>query len=290
MPTRSPFANLGKTFARFFNEEPRRPRFKKKGKSRDAFYVANDKFRVDDKAIMLPRIGKVRMCEALRFQGKVTGATVSRAADRRFVAISVEVELPVARCENQARTVGVDLGVSRRATLSDVTPVEGPKPLRGSLRRLARLNRGLHRKVTGSNNRAKAAMRVARCHARVMRMRNDALHKLTTGLVRNRKLPRVISDMGFGEFRRQLSYKVVPSLTKLVVADRWYPSSKLFLNCGTLHDGLTLKDRTFTCDGCGHVEDRDLHAARNLERYPGLQGNLDACGHLSAGQPTKVDG
>ena len=131
--------------------------------------------------------------------------------------------------------------------------------------------------------------------------RGDALHKLTTrlvrtygriviedlhirGMVRNRKLSRAISDMGFGEFRRQLSYKVVPSLTELVAADRWFPSSRLCMACGTLHDGLELKDRTFTCEGCGHAEDRDVHAAGNLERYPRLQGNLDACGHPSAGQ------
>lgn len=149
------------------------------------------------------------------------------------------------------------------------------------------------------------AARVARCHARISDIRGDALHKLTTrlvrtygriviedlnvkGMVRSRKLSRAISDMGFGEFRRQLSYKVVTSLTQLVVADRWFPSSRLCMECGTPHDGLTLKDRIFTCNGCGHAEDRDVHAARNLERYPGLQGNSHACGHLSAGQPTKV--
>ena len=127
-----PFANLGKAFVRFFNKEARRPRFKKKGKCRDAFYVANDKFRVDGRTITLPRIGKVRMREALRFAGKVTGATVSRTANRWFVAVSVEVDLPAVRCENQARTVGVDLGVKRLATLSDGTVITGPKPLRSS--------------------------------------------------------------------------------------------------------------------------------------------------------------
>ena len=300
-----PFANLGKAFVRFFNKEARHPRFKKKGKSRDAFYVANDKFRVDGKAITLPRIGNVRMREALRFEGKVTGATVSRTADRWFVAISVEVDLPVVRCENQARTVGVDLGVRRLATLSDGTTIEGPKPLRGNLKRLARLNRGLHRKVAGSSNRAKAAAHLARCHSRVASVRSDALHKLTTslvrvygciviedlnvkGMMRSRRLSRVISDMGFGEFRRQLEYKIQPSVTKVVVADRWFPSSRLCMICDTLHKGLTLNDRTFKCEGCGHVEDRDLHAARNLERYPGLRGNPYACGHPGSGPSARL--
>lgn len=302
-----PFANLGKAFGRFFRKEARRPRFKKKGKCRDAFYVANDKFHVGGKVITLPRIGKVKMREALRFAGKVTGATVSRTAGRWFVAISVQVDLPVVPCENQARTVGVDLGVKRLATISDGTFMEGPKPLRSTLKRLARLNRCLHRRRPGSRNRNRMGVRVARCHAEISDIRGDALHKLTTrlvrmygrvviedlnvrGMVRNRKLSRAISDMGFGEFRRQLSYKVVASPTELVVADRWFPSSRLCVECGALHDGLTLKERTFTCEGCGHAEDRDVHAARNLERYPGLQGNPHACGHLSAGQADQSTG
>ena len=302
-----PFANLGKAFTRFFRKEARRPRFKKKGKCRDAFYVANDKFHVDGKVITLPRIGEVKMREALRFVGKVTGATVSRTADRWFVAISVEVDLPVVPCENQARTVGVDLGVKRLATISDGTIVEGPKPLRSTLKRLARLNRRLHRKVAGSSNRVKAAMRVARCHARVASVRNDALHKLTTrlvntygciviedlnvkGMIRGRKLSRVVSDMGFGEFRRQLAYKVRVSCSEVIVADRWFPSSRRCRTCGSLHTALTLNDRVFRCGDCGHAEDRDLNAAFNLERYPGLWGNRYACGHLGSGPPARLTG
>ena len=106
--------------------------------------------------------------------------------------------------------------------------------------------------------------------------------------MRNRKLARAIHDMGFGEFRRQLAYKVQASSSTVVVADRWFPSSRLCRICGTLNDGLTLKDRPFECDGSGHVEDCDLHAACNLARYPELQGNLDACGHRSAGWATSL--
>ena len=298
-----PFANLDKAFKRFLMGLARRPKFKKKNKCRDAFYVANDKFRVDGKTITLPRIGKVRMREALRFEGKVLSATVSRTAKRWFAAISVEVDLPVLACENQARSAGIDLGVKNLATmasLDDEIIIEGPKPLRAALKRLARLNRSLSRKVKGSRNREKAKQRVARLHARVADVRADSLHKLTTwlvrtygcvviedlgdkGMMRNGKLARVISDMGFGEFRRQLDYKQVLSRGKVIVADRWYPSSKLCRKCGLVNESRTLKDRLFTCSGCGHVEDRDIHAAHNLERYPRLIGESDACGHPSAG-------
>lgn len=302
-----PFANLGKAFDRFFRKKAKRPRFKKKGRCRDAFYVANDKFRTVGKTVTLPRIGKVRMREALRFKGKITGATVSRTAGRWFISITIEADLTPVRCENQARTLGVDLGVKRLATLSDGTLVVGPKPLRNALKRLRRLSRALSRKTEGSRNRDKARRRLARCHGRLAAIRTDALHKLTTslirtcgrvviedlnvkGMTRNRKLARAILDMGFGEFRRQLDYKQELAGTEVIAADRWFASSRLCAACGTLNHALTLKDRTFRCGGCGLTEDRDLNAARNLERYPGLRGNPHACGHPGAGQPARPAG
>jgi len=230
------------------------------------------------------------MRESLRFEGKITCATVSCTAGCWFVSISVETDLSIVPCENQAWTVGVDLGVKRLATFSDGRFVDGPKPLRSVLRRLRRLSRGLSRKTKGSRNRDKAKLWVARCHARVAGIRSDALHKLTTNLVRtygriviedlnvkgmgrNRRLSRAIADMGFGKFRRQLEYKQALSESEVLVADRWFPSSRLCTRCNALNEGLTLNDRIFNCDGCGHREDRDLNAARNLERYPGLRGN-----------------
>ena len=173
------------------------------------------------------------------------------------------------------------------------------------------MNLSLSRKAKDSKNREKARLRLARCHARIANVRADALHKLTTwlvrtygcvviedlsvkGMMRNGKLARVISDMGFGEFRRQLDYKQTLSKGDVIVADRWFPSSRRCRKCDVVSVGLTLKDRVFCCENraCGHVEDRDIHAARNLERYPGLQGNLYACGHpragLAAGLPSET--
>ena len=91
-------------------------------------------------------------------------------------------------------------------------------------------------------------------------------------------------------FRRQLGYKAQPSLTKVVAVGRWFPPCRLCMKCGTLQGRLTLNDRTFKRDGCGHVEDRDLHAARNLERCPGFQGNPCACGHQSTGRSGRLTG
>ena len=293
-----PFTNLHEAFQRFFKKLAKYPAFKKKGRCRDSFYVSNDKFRLDAKRVRLPRIGWVAMREALRFDGKVLGATVTRTADRWFLSVQVETEVfplqqvqgRLSRSETQANVVGVDLGIKHLATLSDGRTFDNPKPLRRALRKLRRLNRRLHRKSRGSANRHRAAMRVARLHARIANVRQDVLHKLTTALARdydhvviedlnvkgmlcNRKLARAIADVGLHELRRQLAYKAEVEKTAVTVADRWYASSKTCSGCGAIKTTLSLSEREYVCIACGLVKDRDWNAACNLERYPGLRGN-----------------
>ncbi len=228
------------------------------------------------------------MRETLRFAGTVMSAVVSRTADRWYVSLSVRLEIPLPPCENQAGRVGADSGVKTLATLSTGQEIDGPKPLKAALRKLRRLNRQLARRVKWSANWHKTQAKLGRMHARVAGIRTDALHKLTTtltrsfqqiviedlhvkGMVRNRKLARAISDMGWGRFRQMLTYKAAAYGAEVLVASRWFPSSKLCRICGVLHEDLTLKDRVFRCAACGHTEDRDLHAALNLSNYPGLQ-------------------
>ena len=171
-----PFEDLQAAFRNFFAGRARRPRFKKKNKCRDSFYVANDKFSLDGRRVRLPKIGQVKMREALRFQGKILGARVSRTADRWFLSVQVETDLtPFDAGESQDGVIGVDLGVDRLAVLSDGTTFANPKPLRKGLRKLQRLSRQLSRKVKGSANYAKAARKLARLHARIADLRSDAL-------------------------------------------------------------------------------------------------------------------
>jgi len=308
-----PFTNLGMAFQAFFqNIKDRKakkttgtvgyPTFKKKG-GHDSFYMANDKVQVDGKHLRIPILGWVRMREALRFTGKLMAAVVSRTADRWYVSLSVQVHPLPPSGENQAGRVGVDLGIRHLATLS--TPrehIDGPKPLRGALQKLRRCNRQLARCVKFSANWHKTKRQLGRLHARIAAIRADALHKLTTrlaqtyteivledlhvkGMGQNRKLARAISDMGLGMFRSMLTYKAEVSGAQIIIADRWFPSSKLCLACGRLHDTLTLTDRVFVCPACGFTDDRDFHAADNLEAYPRLVGNENACGQRSAGLP-----
>ena len=292
--------NLGAAFKNFFAGTGQYPQFKKKGQH-DSFRADNgpDKdhpnaVEVDGKCVKLPIIGWVKMREPLRFCGRVKSAVVSRTADRWFVSLSVEIEhVPPIR-ENQA-VVGVDLGIKALATLSDdAPPVESPKALRRNLKKLKRLSRSLSRKVKGSANRRKAKVRIARLHARIANVRGDALHKLTTDLVRrfdiigiedlnvrgmmaNGHLARAVADVGMSEFGRQLTYKAAMTGASIVVADRWFPSSKTCSDCGHVHAGLTLSDREWVCEECGVIHDRDRNAAINLMKFAASSA-VTACG------------
>ena len=305
-----PFAYLAKASDRFFadikaGKQAHAPQFKKKGRCRDSFYVANDKFHVSEKTIRLPKIGAVAMTEALRFAGKILGATVSRTAERWFVAIQVEVpDAQFYRKRMAHETTGIDLGVKAAVTLSNGESIESPKPLKTALRRLKIRGRRLSRKVEAakvdagfaqkarlpkgtrlpiSNNRRKSSATLARLHARVANVRADFTHKLTTrlcrknqavviedlhvqGMMANERRARAISDVGFGLFRSQMEYKAKRYGVRLLIAERWYPSSRLCSVCDWKNATLSLKDREWTCPQCGTRHDRDLNAALNLKR------------------------
>lgn len=296
---------LGQAFQNFFAGRAKYPQFRKKGMY-DRFTLTNDQFDIDGSRIRIPNLGWVRMRETLRFAGKIMSATVSRVADRWFVSIAVDTpdssHLP--KAENQG-AVGVDLGVSALATLSTgEPPIPGPKPHKALLGRLRRLSRSLSRKVKGSANRRKAKAKLARLHASIAAVRSDALHKLTTGLtrrfhtigiedlnvrgmVRNRHLARSIADMGFFEFRRQLEYKAAMRGGQVVVADRFYASSKTCSACGKKLDELPLSVREWVCPSCGVAHDRDVNAAINLKNMAASSA-VSACGEEGSGSGRKA--
>jgi putative transposase len=227
----------------------------------------------------LPRLGRLKLKEESRVEGRILGATVRETAGKWFVSIRVEQE--IAASENQAPAVGVDLGVNRLATLSDGAAFDGPKALKSKLALLRRVSRQLARRHQGSQRRERMRKRLARLHYRIACIRSDALHKLTThlarhygtigiedlnvaGMLRNHRLARAVADCGFGEFRRQLTYKCQWYGAKLVIHDRFFPSSKTCSRCGAVKDELSLSERVYRCDGCGLVLDRDRNAALNL--------------------------
>lgn len=188
-----PFVNLQNAFTAYQQGQAEKPRFKSKKRDKDSFYVTNDKFRLDGRRVRLPVVGWVRLREALRFMGKIQGATVSREADRWY--LSVQVDLGDYHQPRQGQgVVGVDLGVQAAATLSTGEVLAGPKPLRQALRQLRRRSRQLSRKQYGSANRRKAKQRLAPLHARISNLRRDFLHPLTTRLCRENQAV-VIEDL-----------------------------------------------------------------------------------------------
>jgi putative transposase len=285
------------------------PRFKKRGKCRDSFRFGTGTIRCAGATVTLPRLGTLATHESTRKlarrlengTARILSATVSRTAQRWFVSFAVEVERAVPeRHRRPGSAIGIDMGVKTLLTGVDdcgnVITVDGPKALRSLLPKLHRAGRAHSRKAGGSANQRKSAARLARIHARAANVRADALHKATSGLagryavvvtedlnvsgmVRNRTLARVIADQGFGRVRQMLGYKTIWNGGALVVADRWFPSSKLCSACGAVKAKLTLKDRIFVCDACGLAIDRDENAARNLLKLAASGAErVNACG------------
>lgn len=293
---------LGSAFKNFFAKRAKYPNFRRKG-VHDRFSLSNDQFAVDGARLRIPNLGWVRMREPLRFTGKLMSATVSRVADRWFVSITVDVEsIPMTQAKNQG-AVGVDLGISALATLSTGEAITGPKAHKALMGRLQRLSRSLSRKVKGSANRRRAKAKLGRLHSRISNIRKDALHQLTTdltcrfhtigiedlnvrGMVKNRHLSRAVSDMGFFEFRRQLEYKAAQRGGQIVVADRWYPSSKTCSACGHKLGELALSVREWTCPACATIHDRDVNAAMNLKNLA-VSSTVSVCGEEGAGSARK---
>lgn len=239
------------------------------------------------------------MHEHLRFpSAKLLSATVSRAADHWYVGINLELKNldHLKPGENRGR-VGLDLGIKHMVVLSDGRYFDAPKPLRENLDKLKRLQKQLARCELGSNNRAELRSRIGRLHERIANIRRDALDKVTTyiashysvvvmedlnvkGMAANHRLALSILDVGFGEFRRQLEYKMQLRGGELIVADRWFPSSRLCRFCHEKNEALTLADREWTCPRCGRfIADRDLNAALNLFHYPETWGELCSSEH-----------
>lgn len=274
--------NLGRAFKRFFKKVSKYPRFKKRGQ-KDAFTLGDvEACQFQDKIVSIPRLKNIKMAEPLYHQGRVTQTTIKRIADRWYAIVTVETtEVPkieTSTRENQAETVGVDLGISTFATLSTGEKIPNPRFYTRAQKRLRLLQKSLSRKQKGSKNREKAKRLLSRHHASIANRRNGFIHQLTADLskrfqfvviedlavsnmMKNRKLSKALNDVGFSEVRRQLSYKLGNRLT---VVDRWFPSSKTCSVCGEVNPDLKLRDRKWKCV-CGTLHDRDVNAAINLK-------------------------
>ncbi len=277
----------------------------------------------DRRHIQLPRIGLVRTHESTRKlarrvdngTARIRSATLSWQRGRWHVAFSVELPNPTPAERTGGRVVGVDLGITSLAVLSTGETVPNPRHLDGALRALRRAQRRCSRRrgpdrrtrQTPSNRWRKVTDRVTALHTRVANQRRDGLHKLTTrlvrehdtiviedlnvaGMIRNHYLARAISGLGIAELRRQIEYKAPDAGVRVMVADRWYPSSKTCSACGAVKTKLSLAEREFVCDTCGTRLDRDTNAAMNLAALAdqAVSGELRPDVKRPAGNPHKT--
>ncbi|MBP0027176.1 RNA-guided endonuclease TnpB family protein [Roseofilum sp. Guam] len=288
IPLQQSLNDLNQAYSNFFKscqgerkgQKIRPPRFKKR-KSKQSARFTRGGFKVHQHNVYLAKIGKVKIVWSQELPSEPSSVTmVKDSPDRYFLSFVVEiVPDPLPKTE---KSCGIDLGITDFATFDNGEKVKAPKPLKKNLKRLRKLQRQLSRKQKGSKRREAARRKVAKLHAKIKDVRTDFLHKLSTriirenqsvaledlnvsGMVKNRKLSRAISDLGWREFRTMLDNKADKYGREFRVIDRWEPTSQTCSCCGEKGGKKELSIREWTCLWCGETHDRDVNAAKNIK-------------------------
>ncbi len=269
------------------------PKFKKRKSKQSARFTDNG-FTVNQHHVTLAKIGDLKVVWSRPLPSKPSSVTVIKdAADRYFLSFVVEIQ-PETLLDN-GQSVGIDLGIATFATLDTGEKINAPKPLKKRLKRLKKAQRNLSRKQKESKRREKARKRVAKIHAKIKDTRTDFLHKLSTrivrenqtivleylntsGMVKNRKLSRAISDLGWRSFRDMLSAKSDKYGRNFRIISRWEPTSQRCSCCGNIGGKKALNIREWECLFCGTFHDRDVNAAVNIKVAGGHSETLNGRG------------
>lgn len=296
VPVQQSLRHLQTAFGNFFSRRSGYPSFHSKHGPQSAEYTSSA-FRWEKNCLTLAKMKEplaIRWSRTIPKAAKVTTVTISRDCAGRYFA-SLLCDDSAAALPKASGSIGIDLGLTHFAILSTGEKVASPKTFRKNQGKLARLQKNLSRKQKGSRNRAKARIKVARIHAKIVDARKDFLHKLSTRLIRENQtisietlavknmskaakgtiqnpgkqvrqksgLNKSILDAGWSEFVRQLQYKALWYGREIGI-DRWYPSSKRCSDCGYVLQTIKLSTREWVCPSCGVTHDRDINAARNI--------------------------
>ena len=295
------FRDLQQAWSNFFNsckgkrkgKKVKPPKFKKK-QSSQAIRFRKGGFSVHSCSVKLAKIGQIPMITSRPLPSEPSSVTIIKdTCGRYFASFVVEVE-PKALPKTD-NSVGIDLGLNHFAILSNGEKVDNPRYQKKLLRRIQKANNKLSKCQKGSSHRQVAKLKLAKLHAKAKDSRNDFLHKLTTrlvrenqaiaiedlnvsGMVRNRKLARAISDAGWYKFRQLLTTKCDKYDRQLVVIDRWEATSQKCSTCGFNGGKKELNVRDWECLNCGTYHDRDICAANNIKVAGGLSETINGRG------------
>jgi len=286
VPLQQTLRHLGTAYQRFFKGQAKHPRFKSKNGKQSAEFTKSGFRLVAGSVVGKPQVYLPKQAEPLRIRwsrplpSDPTTITISKdQAGRYFISFRIKIDPPA--WAKTGRSVGLDLGLTHAVITSEGQKIDNPRCYRQSLARLKREQKKLSRKQPKSNNRRKQRLKVARLHARIADMRLDWSHKLTTdlvrrfdliaieslnvkGMVKNHNLAQAISDVSWGEIKRQLRYKTTWYGKQLVEISQWEPTSKTCSACGHRLAALPLGVRAWVCPTCSAVHDRDICAGQNV--------------------------
>lgn len=275
--------DLDAAYIKFFNGAGY-PKFKtKRGKNSYRTNGINIHLDQDKKMIKIPKVGWIRFKDKTNFSGltKINNITISKSASGKYFA-SISAEVDIKALAKTKKSCGVDIGLKNFCILNDGTKFDNPRFLVNNEKRLRLLQKSLSRKVYGSKNYEKARIKLAKFHEHIVNCRKDYLHKISTLLVKNydiicaetlkvknmlknHKLAKVISDVSWYEFCRQLEYKCLWYDKKFIQIDTYFASSQICSNCGYKNSNIKNLDiREYDCSECGIHHDRDINAAINI--------------------------
>jgi putative transposase len=305
IPLQQSLQDLKMSFKNFFDSSKGKrkgkkvnpPNFKKRKSKQSARFTDNG-FKIKEDSVYLAKIGDLKVIWSRELPSQPSSVTVIKdSAGRYFLSFVCEVNHP--QLPDNGQNIGIDLGITDFATLSTGEKIKSPKPLKRQLKRLRRLQKNLSRKQKGSKRREVARLKVAQLHAKIADTRTDFLHKLSTkliqenqlivledlnvsGMVKNRKLSRAISDLGWRSFRTMLEAKGEMYGREVRIINRWEATSQTCSCCGFKGGKKELSVREWTCLNCGTLHDRDINASANILKVAGgrsdtLNGRMREC-------------